>query len=77
MLFSSDFVTDFYRFLDPLTPQNIEKRIGGPSKINEVEFSFMVMRLNEKSTSNKPEIGPEIGPNRHQNVIAKNLKKMS
>ena len=45
MLFSSDFVTDFYGFLDPPTPQNIEKCMGGPSKINKIEFSHMVMKV--------------------------------
>ena len=63
-------------FLDPPTPQNIEKCMGGPSKINKIEFSHMIMKVIGKSTPNRVENCPEIDPNRHQNVIASHLKNM-
>ena len=66
---------DFHGFLEPPAPQNIEKRTGDPSKIKKIEFLHMAMKVIGKITPNTLENGPEIDQNRHQNVIAKLVKK--
>ena len=76
MLFSSDLGPDFNGFLDPPTPQNIEKCMGGPSKINKIKFSHMIMKVIGKSTPNRVENNPEIHPKPHQTAIANHLKNM-
>ena len=63
MWFSSDLGPDFNGFFDPPTPQNIEKCMGGPSKINKLEFSHMIIKVIGKSTPNRVENYPEIDPN--------------
>ena len=64
MWFSSDLAPDFNGFLDSPTPQNIEKCMGGPSKINKLEFSHMIMKVTEKTF----QIGSKIIPKSTQIV---------
>ena len=77
MFLQCDFQVIWDLILMPPTPQNIEKCMGGPSKINKLEFSHMIMKVIGKSTPNRVANCAEIDPNRHPNMITKHIKNMS